>query len=97
MVGEAGLSPQYFKRELTFSEARLIIQGLQRRYRPTYESARMLHGCIGGLFAKDYKLPEFPWDHELKHRDTSHPSHDEIRQLMQEAQDMERRLNSSHI
>lgn len=54
----------------------------------------MIHGCIGGLFAKDYKLPEFPWDKENQRRDTSYPTKEEYDKMMEEARRFEQRLNS---
>lgn len=87
------MDPRYVKREMTFAEANLVIKGLRRRHRPIYEAARMIHGCIGGLFAKDYELPKFPWDNENERRDEAPPTPDELRQIMIEAEEMERRLN----
>ena len=94
MVGEGGIQPEYFYHRMTFNEARLFIKGMQHRYRPTYEAARMIHGCIGGLFAKDYKLPEFPWDKENQRRDTPYPTKEEYDEMMEEARRFEQRLNS---
>lgn len=92
MVGEGGIQPEYFYHRMTFNEARLFIKGMQHRYRPTYEAARMIHGCIGGLFAKSYKLPIFPWDNEFKD-ETKEYSEEEIAALREEALAFEKTLN----
>lgn len=64
LVGTGNISPEYFHERLTFHEARLLQDGIAKRSRPIYETARMLHSIIGTLFAKNYTMPKYPWDNE---------------------------------
>lgn len=93
IVGEGGIQPEYFYHRLTFNEAGLIIDGISRRYRATMEGARLIHGCIGGLFAKNYKLPIFPWDDEFKDEPKEY-SEAEISAMREEALAFEKTLNT---
>lgn len=56
------------------------------------EGARLVHGCIGGLFAKNYQLPEFSWDKENKPKPKPY-TEDEINAMRREAQAFADRLN----
>jgi len=52
----------------------------------------MIHGVIGGLFAKDYTLPEFPWDNE--HEPKPHEyTEDEIEDLRRQGEEWAKELN----
>lgn len=57
------------------------------------EGARLIHGIVGGLFAKNYHLPEFPWDDEGKQKPKPYTQED-IAQMQAEAQAWADRLNS---
>lgn len=65
---------------------------MNRRYRASYNAARLIHGCIGGLFAKNYKIPEFPWDNEDKGK-THEYTEDEIQKLKAEAEAWAAKMN----
>ena len=66
---------------------------MNRRYRASYNAARLIHGCIGGLFAKNYKIPEFPWDDEGKPKPHEYTP-DEIAKLRAEAEAWAAKLNN---
>lgn len=54
------MDPAYFRRELTFSEATLYIQGLDRRKRAPTFAAAYLANCIGAMFkAKGDATPKW--------------------------------------
>lgn len=88
------MSPTYFHTTLTYYEANDFISGYNRRHRHTYEAARLLHGVIGGLFAKNYTPPEFPWDKEERPQAPEY-TQDDIDRLRTEATAWADRLNKT--
>lgn len=94
MVGEGGMSPTYFHHYLTFYEVQDFIKGLKQRYIPQYECARMIHAIVGSLFAKDYKLPEFPWDSKFSKENTEYTK-EEIEEMKRAAESFEKQLNGA--
>lgn len=93
VVGECGISPEYFYNSLTYREAYLIMKGNARRARPALEAARMVHGCIGKLFSRDYKLPEFPWDNEHRTKPADY-TQEQIDEMRQQAAQFAQQLNA---
>ena len=63
MVGEGGMSPEYFLHHLTLSEATDYVQGQDRRHRQSWEQTRVLANiiskCFTGASLDDWK---FPWE-----------------------------------
>ena len=90
------MSPEYFHNALTFGEADDYLGGMNRRCRHGYAQARMVQSIIGQLFAKDYKVQEFPWEEENGKRKTENgkaPTEEEMEDLLKEAREWEKRLN----
>ena len=92
------MSPEYFHNALTFGEADDYLGGMNRRCRHGYAQARMVQSIIGQLFAKDYKVQEFPW--EMTHPGPpceggrgKPPTEEEMEDLLKEAREWEKRLN----
>lgn len=94
VVGEGGISPDYFHRRLTFREANLIIRGIGRRHRASWEQARLIADvqakCAGN---KQGIRVEFPWEKEAKALSQRPPSKEELERLQQEMRSFEDRLN----
>lgn len=66
-VGEGGMSPEYFKHTLTFWEAVLFAQGVQRRYRTQWHAARYISFYAAKPHCKDLdwdKMGKFVWEKE---------------------------------
>ena len=98
------MSPEYFHNALTFGEADDYLGGMNRRCRHGYAQARMVQSIIGQLFAKDYKVQEFPWEEEengkrktengkRKTENGKAPTEEEMEDLLKEAREWEKRLN----
>ena len=91
------MSPEYFHNALTFGEADDYLGGMNRRCRHGYAQARMVQSIIGQLFAKDYKVQEFPWEEEengkRKAENGKAPTEEEMKDLLKEAREWEKRLN----
>lgn len=94
IVGEGGVSPEYFHRHMTFCEADDYLAGLHRRYHPGWEMARMQADvaarCAGNKEGLEKMV--FPWENETKH--APEVSDEERRQMEAEAREWERRMNS---
>lgn len=66
-VGEGGMSPEYFMHTLTFWEAVLFAQGVHRRYRNQWETARYIAFYAAKPHCKDLdwdKMGRFVWEKE---------------------------------
>ena len=95
------MSPEYFHNALTFGEADDYLGGMNRRCRHGYAQARMVQSIIGQLFAKDYKVQEFPWEEEERTHPGppceggrgKAPTEEEMEDLLKEAREWEKRLN----
>ena len=95
------MSPEYFHNALTFGEADDYLGGMNRRCRHGYAQARMVQSIIGQLFAKDYKVQEFPWEEEERTHPGppceggrgKPPTEEEMKDLLKEAREWEKRLN----
>lgn len=70
------MDPAYFRRELTFAEASLYIQGLDRRKRePTFAAAYLVN-CIGAMFkAKGDATPKWLKEDPLFEDSETSPTH----------------------
>ena len=81
------MNPLYFKRNLTPFEAEAFLNGLSRRYRQSWEQARMVSYYAAAPLCKDLKMgdmPRFAWDEE--HQSVAEaPSKEEIDELRQMA------------
>ena len=68
MVGEGGVSPDYFLDKMSFSEVRYFLQGLSMRNRESWEQARILGYIIAQSNStkelKQTDILRFPWDEE---------------------------------
>lgn len=94
-VGEGGMDPTYFKRELTYAEADDFLAGLYRRYRPGWEQARLTSDvtamCMGNEEGTRIK---FGWEREREEKDRSpEPDNREKARLTEEARRLEQELN----
>ena len=61
------MSPEYFMHALTFWEAVLFAQGVHRRYRNQWETARYIAFYAAAPHCKGFdfeKLGKFPWEKE---------------------------------
>lgn len=91
------MSPEYFHNALTFGEADDYLGGMNRRCRHGYAQARMVQSIIGQLFAKNYKVQEFPWEEEERRKEKEErrkaPTEEEMEDLLKEAREWEKRLN----
>lgn len=66
-VGEGGMAPEYFMHALTFWEASLFVQGVVRRYRPQWETARYTAFYAVRPHLKDFgfeDMGKLPWEKE---------------------------------
>ena len=93
VVGEGGVSPEYFLRQMSVGEAKDYIKGLNRRHRQTWEQTRMLcrfvHGAGGG---KNFDLP-FSWDHENEEQEEKREATaEELAALRARAREMEKKM-----
>ena len=64
-MGEGGMDPRYFAHTLTFFEARLFLNGLQRRRQAAWEVARYQAFYSAAPHCKNFKfedLGRFPWE-----------------------------------
>lgn len=93
IVGEGGVSPEYFHRHMTFCEADDYLAGLHRRYHPGWEMARMQADVAAKCAGNKEGLKEmvFPWESETKH--APEVSEEERRLMEAEAREWERRMN----
>lgn len=91
------MSPEYFHTRLTYGEADDYLGGMNRRCRHGYTQARMITSLVGHLFAKDYKDQEFPWEEEERRKEKGErrkaPTEEEMKDLLKEAREWEKRLN----
>lgn len=90
------MSPEYFHTRLTYGEADDFLCGMNRRYRAGYDQSRMVAATIGKLFAKDYRIPTFPWEKERTQTGADGPSltEEDIKEMRRESLALERMLNS---
>ena len=69
MVGEGGVSPAYFLREMAWWEVQRYIAGLRRRARSGWEQTRWLGWLVSAMLGnKRHESPDdlmpFPWERE---------------------------------
>ena len=66
IVGEGGISPDYFLHRMEWWEIRHFLRGLQRRYRTLWEQARwqnFVHcKILGASIEEQQDLAVFPWE-----------------------------------
>lgn len=75
------MSPEYFKHTLTFWEAVLFAQGVQRRYRAQWHTARYISFYAAKPHCKDLdwdKMGKFVWE---KEDETSVNKEQELREI----------------
>lgn len=94
VVGEGGVSPEYFLRRMSVGEAKDYIKGLNRRHRQTWEQTRMLcrfvYGAAGG---KNFEMA-LPWDNEDEEREErKEVTPEELAALRARARMMEKAMN----
>lgn len=94
VVGEGGVSPEYFLRQMSVGEAKDYIKGLNRRHRQTWEQTRMLcrfvYGAAGG---KNFEMA-LPWDNEDEEREErKEATPEELAALRARARMMEKAMN----
>ena len=94
IVGESGVSPEYFLYKMRWWEVDRIIAGVRRRYRSTYETSRHLEWVLIQMFGdkkEKHKLPatpmafyKFPWEKDDVVLEKLPEETEEERKLMQE-------------
>lgn len=98
MVGEGGISPDYFLDHMTLTEVRYFLEGLERRKRDAWEQTRIL-GYITAQVNSTRKLKQtdilsFPWDEESSNKKKAvFVSDSEIKRLRDKAKQVEQTLN----
>jgi hypothetical protein len=69
-VGACGISPQYFKTQMTVPEAAALIRGYKLRQRVGYDQARLVARVVASCLCSN--LPEdflkFPWEEEQERK-----------------------------
>ena len=93
VVGEGGVSPEYFLRRMSVGEAKDYIKGLNRRHRQAWEQTRLLcrfvYGAAGG---KNFEMP-FSWDCENgEEEEKREATPEELAALRARAREMEKKL-----
>ena len=91
IVGEGGVSPEYFLYKMQWWEVNRYLPGMHRRYRSTFRAARMLQWWLACMFhAKDKTPPnhpkdlyQFEWEEE-EHQDAPVMSEEEAQKLQEE-------------
>lgn len=81
-VGEGGMPPEYFMHTLTFWEAVLFAQGVNRRYRQPWECARYVAYYAAKPHCKNFdfdKMGKFSWEKEVEEKPLS--EEDQLREL----------------
>lgn len=98
MVGEGGVSPDYFLDHMTLTEVRYFLEGLERRKRDAWEQTRILGYIIAQVNStkklKQSDILSFPWDKETinKKKIVTVPD-TEIERLRNKAKQVEQTLN----
>lgn len=93
VVGEGGVSPEYFMRRMSVAEVKDYIKGLNRRHRQTWEQTRLLcrfvYGAAGG---KNFEMP-FSWDNENEEQEEKREAtEEELAALRARAREMEKKM-----
>ena len=91
IVGEAGVSPDYFMRDMTCDEAADFVIGFDRRQRGAWERARIgwYILCAGGEIQSPQDIYSFPWDKQPKSVSVK-----EINRLRKKAKEYEKTMNN---
>ena len=93
VVGEGGVSPEYFMRRMSVAEVKDYIKGLNRRHRQTWEQTRLLcrfvYGAAGG---KNFEMA-LPWDNEDEDEERKEATPEEMAALRERAREMEKAMN----
>ena len=76
-VGYGGMSPDYFCRALSLSEAEAYMKGLDKRRHDGWEQARLI---LCGLVSKASDLT-FPWEEEREEPKTEEEQREEIERI----------------
>lgn len=101
-VGEGGMSPEYFARTLTFWEAVLFAQGVRRRYRTPWETARHIAFYAAAPHCKNFdfeKMGRFPWEEaqeEPVDEETRLKEEAELRKYIKERDELLRYTNNGN-
>ena len=90
IVGEGGLSPDYFMHHMTVAEASSFLRGQDRRHRQGWEQSRLLGGLVHKVLTGADWHPAFPWDDEYKEDDEQTDAEDlkALRAIGRQMQDM---------
>ena len=98
MVGEAGVSPEYFLDRMTLAEAECYMEGYERRERKSWERTRRIaHAVFQSQSTKELDLEDvmrFPWDTEDEDTEEHDSSPESIEALRQRAMKIQERINS---
>ena len=92
IVGEGGLSPEYFMHRMTVAEAISYLRGQDRRHRQGWEQTRLLGGLVHKVLTGADWEPPFPWDKEAKKVEDD-TSAEEMRSLRALARHVEAAFN----
>jgi len=92
------MSPEYFKKYLTFTEAVLYVEGLNDRARTSWEQSRMIMNVINSSMGGDGINLPLPWEQEGEERPaTNEMTDDEKRQLLEEANIINEQIKNGEI
>lgn len=96
MVGEGGLSPDYFLHRMTVTETESFLRGQDRRYRQQWEQTRLLAGTVVKLLTGENIELEYPWDGECANA-AEGPSQEELDALRARARMLEQKFNVGNL
>lgn len=85
MVGEGGISPDYFLDKMTFVEVRHFLDGLARRNRESWEQTRIVGYIIAQANSSktlnQTDILSFPWDEENEKEKATTVSDEDVKRL----------------
>lgn len=97
VVGEGGVSPDYFFNNMTFGEVLFFLKGFEIRKHDAWEQTRLLGYITAQVNSAKVLSPtdilSFSWDNEVKTKKDIGVSDNEIKRLREKAKRVERQLN----
>ena len=91
-MGEGGVSPDYFLHKMQWWEVNRYLTGLHRRYRSSYESARLLQWTLACMFhdkkngappSSPQDFYKFSWEEDSQQQSSSEITEQEAADLRQ--------------
>jgi hypothetical protein len=97
-VGACGVSPEYFKTQMTIPEAAALVRGFNRRQRVGYDQARLVARVVAACHCSS--LPEdflrFPWEEEPEPQKSAEEEAKELEALRAMIPLMEERIKQQN-